>query len=66
MIDIPENLEAELQRFCQEQRLSPEDGVRELLRHFVVQRFGKLRRESLDALGPDATETDGEAFDETS
>ena len=42
-IDIPDDLDAELRKFCEQEDLSPEDAVCEILRRrLAVQRFRDL------------------------
>jgi predicted metal-dependent phosphoesterase TrpH len=42
-IEITEELDAELRKFCQQQRLSPEDAIREILRRrLAVRKFREL------------------------
>ena len=46
-IEIPEELDAELRKYCQQQRLSPEEAVREILRRrLAVRKFRELAAET--------------------
>ena len=46
-IDIPEDLDAELRKFCQQRQLSAEEAVREILRRrLAVQKFRELAGET--------------------
>jgi len=46
-IDIPEELDAELRKYCEQQRLAPEEAVREILRRrLAVQKFRELAGET--------------------
>jgi len=46
-IDIPEELDAELRKYCEQQHLSPEEAVREILRRrLAVQKFRELASET--------------------
>lgn len=46
-IEITEELDAELRKFCQQQRLSPEDAICEILRRrLAVRKFRELAAET--------------------
>ncbi len=63
-VNLPDALESELEEISRrEQCPADEVALRLLERGVRASRFRELRRESLDALGPEAAETDREAFD---
>ena len=46
-IDIPEELDAELRKYCKQQRQSPEEAVGEILRRrLAVEKFRELAGET--------------------
>lgn len=46
-IDIPGDLDAELRKFCEQQQLSAEEAVRQILRRrLAVQKFRELASET--------------------
>jgi len=66
-LQLPDELESELEEISRrEQRPADEVALSLLERSVRANRFRELRRESLEALGPDAAKTDREAFDQIS
>lgn len=66
-LKLPDELQRELEEIGRrEQRPADEVAVSLLERSVRANRFRQLRRESLEALGPDAARTNREAFDEIS
>jgi predicted transcriptional regulator len=66
-LQLPDELESELAEISRREHRPPGEVALDLLAGSVrARRFQQLRRESLEALGPDAAPTDQQAFDEIS
>lgn len=64
---LPDGLSAELDEASREANSRPEDVAREMVeRALRVRRFDRVRRKIIDSLGPDAPQSDQDAFEQVS